>query len=66
MPAAVNLVCAVADDPNGEGLSEWPAYDAVSDTALEFGDAIAVRSGIRKERLDLADRFYAAQRGGTP
>jgi para-nitrobenzyl esterase len=57
---------ASTGDPNGEGLPEWPAYDAVSDTALEFGDAIAVRSRIRKARLDLADRFYAAQRGGTP
>ena len=56
---------AATGDPNGEGLPEWPAYDAVSDTALEFGDAIVVRSGIRKARLDLSDRFYAAQRG-TP
>ena len=33
--------------------------------ALEFGDTIQVRRGVRKERLDLLDRYYAAQRNAA-
>ena len=29
------------------------------------GDTIQVRSGVRKERLDLLDRYYAAQRNAA-
>ena len=38
------------------------AYDPDADEALEIGDTIQVRRGVRKERLDLLDRYYAAQR----
>jgi para-nitrobenzyl esterase len=53
---------AATGDPNGPGLPEWPAFNTDADEALEFGDTIQVRRGVRKERLDLLDRYYAAQR----
>ena len=59
----VNL--AATGDPNGPGLPEWPAFARDADEALEIGDTIQVRRGVRKERLDLIDRLYAAQRGET-
>ncbi len=53
---------AATGDPNGEGLPVWPAYDTQADTALEFGDTVQVSTGIRKDRLDFIDRYYAAER----
>lgn len=49
---------------HGEGLPEWSAYDSEVDAALHVGDTITVEPGIRKERLDFFDRYYAAQREG--
>ncbi len=59
----VNL--AATGDPNGPGLPEWPAFTRDADEALEISDTIQVRRGVRKERLDLIDRLYAAQRAET-
>ena len=53
---------AATGNPNGEGLPEWPAYDPEADAALHVGDAITVERGIRKDRLDFFDRYYAALR----
>ena len=55
---------AATGDPNSAGLPQWPAYDREDDAALHIGDTIAVEQGIRKDRLDFFDRYYAAQRGG--
>jgi len=54
---------ATTGDPNGPGLPQWPLFTTGGDEALEFGDVVQVRKGIRKERLDFTDRFYALQRG---
>jgi para-nitrobenzyl esterase len=54
---------ATTGDPNGPGLPPWPLFTTPGDEALEFGDAVQVRKGIRKDRLDFTDRFYALQRG---
>ena len=56
---------AATGNPNAEGLPEWPAYDSGADAALHIGDTIAVERGIRKDRLDFFDRYYAAQRGNV-
>jgi para-nitrobenzyl esterase len=56
---------AATGNPNSEGLPEWPAYDPEADAALHIDDTITVEQGIRKERLDFFDRFYAAQREGN-
>ena len=55
---------AATGNPNSEGLPQWPAYDPEDDAALHIGDTIAVEQGIRKDRLDFFDRYYAGQRGG--
>ena len=55
---------AATGDPNGEGLPEWPAYEPEADAALHVGDTITVEQGIRRDRLDFFDRYYAAQREG--
>ena len=54
---------AATGNPNAAGLPEWPAYDSGADAALHIGDTITVERGIRKDRLDFFDRYYAAQRG---
>ena len=56
---------AATGNPNSKGLPDWPAYDPEADAALHIGDTIGVEAGIRKERLDFFDRYYAAQRGGN-
>ena len=52
---------AKTGDPNGEGLPEWPRYEAESDRALVVGDTVAAESGVLKEKLDALD---AALGGG--
>jgi para-nitrobenzyl esterase len=52
---------AKTGNPNGEGLTQWPAYARDADQWMEFGDTTKVASGVRTERLDFADRFYARQ-----
>ena len=42
-------------DPNGEGLPEWPRYEAVSDSSMELGAKIGAVSEVRKAKLDLFD-----------
>jgi len=44
-------------NPNKEGLPEWPAYDAAKDQYMEFGEVVQVGQGLKKERLDLWDKF---------
>ena len=56
---------AATGNPNSAELPDWPAYDPEADAALHIGDTISVEAGIRKERLDFFDRYYAAQRGGN-
>jgi para-nitrobenzyl esterase len=53
---------AKTGNPNGEGLPEWTAYSAESDTLMEFGDTTHTSSGVRRERLDFVDRYYSDQR----
>jgi len=52
-------------DPNEEGLPPWPRYDAATDQALELGDEVRVLDALKKDKLDLLDRFYASERGAA-
>ena len=56
---------AETGNPNGAGLPEWPVFDRDADEALEIGDTIQVRRGVRKDRLDFLDQYYAAMREET-
>lgn len=53
---------AKTGNPNGDGLTAWPAYTQDSDESLEFGDTVRVSRAIRRERLDLMERIDAARR----
>lgn len=49
---------AASGNPNGASLTKWPVYTAKDDQVLEFGDQIAVRSGVNKAALDFFDTYY--------
>ena len=54
---------AAAGDPNGEGLTEWPAYDAETGQYLDLGDKIEVKSGLYNEVCDLIMNTFKEMRG---
>ena len=56
---------AATGNPNGPGLPEWPAYNRDAEPALELGDTVQVRKGVRGNRLDFFDRRHEAQRTAT-
>ena len=56
---------ATTGDPNGEGLAPWPVYTREADELLDFGDTVQVRSGVRADRLDFMDAYYAEHRSET-
>jgi para-nitrobenzyl esterase len=56
---------AAGGNPNGGSLTQWPAYTAKEDQILEFGDQIAVHSGVNKTGLDFFDTYYQSARSGT-
>ena len=56
---------AATGNPNGDGLPDWPAYTLDAEQALELGDTVQVRRGVKGERLDFFDQRYAAQRAAT-
>ncbi len=47
---------AKTGNPNGNGLTVWPAYDAASDQWLSFNPAITAKAGIRAAKLDALER----------
>jgi para-nitrobenzyl esterase len=48
-------------DPNGTGLPAWPAYAQASDQAMEFGHETRPVKAVRKDKLDLLERFLEAE-----
>ena len=52
---------AKTGNPNGAGLPTWPNYAAQTDLALEISAQPKVVAELRKAKLDVMDRFYAAQ-----
>lgn len=72
---------AVNDDPNHEGLPQWPAFTAQNDIAMRFDDApslggVKIQQGLRKEACDywdsvesssaLASKFFTDAMVGHP
>ncbi|MEW6354773.1 MAG: carboxylesterase/lipase family protein [Planctomycetota bacterium] len=53
---------AATGDPNGAGIPEWPAYRAETDQYMEFGDEIAVKSGLYREACDAIEKRHASLR----
>jgi para-nitrobenzyl esterase len=51
---------ASTGNPNGNGVPNWPVYNAAEDQSLEFGDQIAVRANVNKAGLDFFDGYYQA------
>ena len=49
-------------NPNGEGLPEWPAYTRENEAYMEFGEAVAAKSGLRLERMDVIERAWTLRR----
>ncbi len=56
---------AATGNPNGDGLPAWPAYTRTDEAAMELGDVVQVRQGVRAERLDFFERHYAALRAAS-
>ena len=54
---------ATTGDPNGKGLTKWPAYRAKDDTVMGLGDKIAVEPLPNKPALDFLDTYFEHQRG---
>ena len=53
---------ATTGDPNGGGIPHWPPYTRSTDTRLDFGDQIRVRSGLNTTALDAFDQAFAKMR----
>ena len=49
-------------NPNGQGLPEWPAYDAKTDILLNIGDVPKAQPAPYKVALDFLEEYSAAQR----
>jgi len=52
---------AKTGDPNGPGLTAWPAFGA-KENYLEFGDQIAPKTALRKAQIDFMTGFANSQR----
>ena len=57
---------AATGDPNGAGGERWPAYRRATDRHLEFGDTLAVRSGLHRRACDLADEIRMSAAPAQP
>ncbi len=48
---------ARSGDPNGDGLPEWPQFDAETQSYLEIGDAVETGQGLGREINDELERI---------
>lgn len=53
---------AATGDPNKEGLTKWPVYDANTGQYMDLGDTTQVKSGLYSEACDLLMSIYRAIR----
>jgi para-nitrobenzyl esterase len=54
---------AAAGDPNKEGLTKWPVYDASTGQYMDLGDTTQVKSGFYNEACDLFISIIKGKRG---
>lgn len=52
---------AATGNPNGSGVPHWPAYNAVDENYMEFGDDISVKKGNSKKMLKDFDRIFLVE-----
>ena len=52
---------AKTGDPNGAGLTAWPAWSPHSDQWMTFNPSIEVETGIRADKLDIMERALVAR-----
>jgi len=57
---------AVTGNPNGEGLTLWPAYTEETDAHLEFGDTIRAGRNLMQKECDIFARLTYERLGLTP
>ena len=50
---------AATGDPNGDGSTAWPEWDAESDGYLELGDQVRAGSGVRADACALYEKAVA-------
>ena len=59
---------AKTGDPNGPGLTSWPAFNEDKERYLEFGDSIAAKAALAQKTTRFPVRFHrqpAQPRGGN-
>jgi para-nitrobenzyl esterase len=49
-------------NPNGKGLPNWPAFDALGQLTMELGETVGARSVADKDKLAFFDKHFAKQR----
>jgi len=49
-------------DPNGPGLTSWPAFAEPQESYLEIGDQVVAKKSLRKKQLDFHSEFLASRR----
>ena len=54
---------AKTGDPNGQGLTPWPAYDGKADQYLDLGDKIEAKSSLYTEACSLFQKIAKEKRG---
>lgn len=50
---------ATTGNPNGPGLTEWPAFDAAKPQVIDFGNEIKVIAVPAKDQFDFMDAYQA-------
>ena len=53
---------AKTGNPNGKGLSQWPAFDAAQSVTMELGEKIGARPIAEKEKLAFFTQYFAQQK----
>jgi para-nitrobenzyl esterase len=50
---------AVTGDPNGSGLTHWPAYEHETEKMIQFGENVHVLQHYRNDELNLLEKYLS-------